>query len=129
VRPSLGLRSPGRARPGVVGLLPGRDGDPLLPVVDALGPGDEHVLVLEGRQGTFGLHVQQVTGLVRVEPAAFGPAPAGQRDDVVTGTVRAGQEVLLLVDPARLEAVLWPEGRTAPVEGLKDDGPTSTDKG
>ncbi len=131
VRPSLGLQQAGRAREGVVGVLAGSDGA-LLPVVQALGAGAEHVLVLAGVHGPFGLHVEQVTGLVRIGPQDVGPPPAGQRDGVVAGVVRHGAEVLLLVDPRLLEAVLWPDGRpapdvTLPEAVLKDAAPVSKD--
>ena len=101
VRSAQGMRPLPEPRPDVVGVLPGDDD--LLPVVDPLGSNrDEgHVLVLDaGRR--FGLLVDEVTGVVEVPAGDIGPRPAGQVRPVIGGTIGAGEDVVLVVDPTAL---------------------------
>ena len=91
-------------RPGVVGLL--QRGDDALPVLDALGQGSKHVLVLEAGGQPFGLLVEEVSGVVTVGDTEVGPPPPGQEDAVITGVVSLGESLLLLVDADALAAAL-----------------------
>jgi len=97
----ISLPSP---RAGVVGLLP--DGDDALTVVDVLGSDGEHVLVLEAGGAAFGLLVQEVLGVNAVEDKDLGPAPSGQRSDIVSGIIHRPGGLVLLVDVAALARTL-----------------------
>lgn len=104
----VGLPDP---QPGVLGLLPDRDGGGAVSVLTLLGPGRLHVLVLRAAPRVFGLMVDEVHGLSRLTGHDAGPAPAGQRSEVLIGTVAvpdaAGDTVThLLLDPARLADAL-----------------------
>lgn len=114
VREARGLREVPRALPGVVGLLVDRDAERTVTVVEALGAGSEHVLVLEEPRGAFGLRVGPVDGLVRVDAEAVGPPPDGQAEDAVVGVVRLGGDLVLLVDAARLGRALFRDALPEP---------------
>lgn len=96
------------ARPNVMGILEGWDGEgaQTLTVLDILGTGGKHLLVLDGGERPFGLAVDAVCGVVRVAESALGPPPDGQRLAVVSGTARTDLGLLLLVDVRRLEEAL-----------------------
>ncbi len=83
-------------RPGVVGLL--ALGDGALPVIEPLGRGSDHVLLLERGDRSFGLRVAEVTGVMPV--AEIGPPPAGQSGDLIAGliTTDAGLRLFVSVD-------------------------------
>ena len=91
------LPSPGA---GVIGLLP-RDGDSLT-VLDALGSGSDRVLVLDNGDSVFGLLVEEVSGVVSVDPEQIGPPPVGQVGGLVSAVLRAADGLVLLVDTAAL---------------------------
>lgn len=120
VRPAVGLRPVPMPRPGVVGLLPAREDDATLTVVEVLGTGSEHVLVLQEPRGAFALRVELVLGLVRVPGDAVGPPPQGQHDDVVVGVVRHEGELVLLVDAGRLGRAVFGDGDLSAGSVLKD---------
>ena len=103
VRPALGMVSLPAGRPDVTGLMPG---DPPLSVLSVLGPGSGHVLVVEAGGKTFGLLVDEVSGLRRIEEADIGPAPDGQARPLVSGTVEAEGGLILVTDPVALAARL-----------------------
>ena len=92
------MPSPG---PDVVGLLP-RVKDTLT-VLTLLGSGREHVLVIDAGQAPFGLLVEEVCGILAVDERAVEPAPRGQSSDLVSGVIRTGEGVVLLVDAHALE--------------------------
>lgn len=104
VRGAGGIMPLPAPRAGVVGLL--QRGEEALPVLDALGGGRRHVLVLEPAGQTFGLLVEEVTGVMSVDEAEVGDPPAGQEDAVVVGVVSKGESLVLLVDAMALGAVL-----------------------
>lgn len=106
VRGAEGIMPLPAPRAGVVGLL--QRGEEALPVLDALGTGRGHVLVLDPAGQPFGLLVEEVTGVVSVDEADIGDPPAGQEDPVVTGVVSMGDSLLLLVDAAALATALAP---------------------
>lgn len=85
---------------GVVGLLP-RDGDSLT-VIDALGSGRDRVLVLDNGDRVFGLLVEEVSGVVTVDPERLGPPPQGQTGDLVSAVLHGPDGLVLLVDTAAL---------------------------
>ena len=87
-------------RPGVAGVI--RRGDEVLSVLSVLGDEGRHVVVIEVDSTVFGLLVDEVTGVERVDDGAIGPPPHGQDAAVVFGAIVDGAGVLLLLDPAAL---------------------------
>jgi chemotaxis signal transduction protein len=100
VRAAEGIVPLPAPRPGVVGLL--QRGDDAFPVLDALGAGSKHVLVLDAGGQPYGLLVEEVSGVVAVDEADVGPPPPGQEDAVIVGVVSLGDSLVLLVDVAAL---------------------------
>jgi chemotaxis signal transduction protein len=86
----------------VAGLIPGR---PPLTVISPLGAAGSHVLVVhtDGASAkTFGLLVDQVTGLRRIDEGDIRAAPDGQARPFVSGTVESEGEFMLVADPEAL---------------------------
>jgi chemotaxis signal transduction protein len=79
----------------VVGVLAG---EPPITVVSFLGSGQDLIVVLTVDDRSFGLLVQDVVGVVRVEDADIGPPPSGLNLAHITGTVRNTAELVLIVD-------------------------------
>lgn len=104
VRGADGIMPLPAPRAGVVGLL--QRGEEALPVLDALGSGRRHVLVLEPAGRAFGLLVEEVIGVLSVDEGEIGDPPAGQEDPVVVGVVPTGEALVLLVDAGALGSVL-----------------------
>src|SRR5438270_468757 len=75
VRSAAGLVPLPVPRPGVIGVLPA---DPPLTVLSVLGSGRDRILVLAAVGSTFGLLVQEVTGLSSGDEAAIGSPPGGR---------------------------------------------------
>jgi chemotaxis signal transduction protein len=96
VRTTNGLLPLPQGRCDVVGVLPG---DPPLTVIAPFGTGGERVLVVEAAQKTFGVLVDVVTGLARVDEADIRPAPDGQDSQLISGTIRSDGELTLVTDP------------------------------
>jgi chemotaxis signal transduction protein len=103
VRAADGIVPLPEPRPDVVGVLPGH---PPLTVLAGLGAGRAHVLVLTTESGQYGLFVDEVFGLSRVDEARIGPAPAGQDRSLVSGMVEDAGELVLVADPVALAARL-----------------------
>lgn len=99
VLPARGVITLPSGRPDVTGILPG---DPPLSVLSVLGSGGRQILVVEVDGKRFGLLVESVTGLRRVEEAQIRPAPDGQQRRLVSGTVDAADGMVLVADPAAL---------------------------
>ena len=87
-------------QPDVAGLLE-RDGVALT-VLSALGAGTSHVLVLDAGHKPFGLLVEEVLGVERIDESSVSPPPAGQRGTVVSGVLDTNHGMVLLVDVADL---------------------------
>jgi chemotaxis signal transduction protein len=64
------------------------------------------VLVIEAGGKKFGLLVDVVSGLRRLATADIRPAPDGQARPLVSGTVDAGDGLILVADPVALAARL-----------------------
>jgi chemotaxis signal transduction protein len=92
----IALPAPG---PDIAGILPG---EPPLTVISPLGAGGTHVLVVEAGERTFGLLVDDVTGLRRTADADIRPPPAGQDRPLICGTIHTGGELVLVTDPDAL---------------------------
>jgi chemotaxis signal transduction protein len=99
VRSAAGLVPLPVARPGVIGVLPA---DPPLTVLSVLGSGRDRVLVLTAVGSTFGLLVEEVTGLSSIDEAEIGKPPEGQHEALICGVVGGEQGVEFLADPAAL---------------------------
>lgn len=94
------LPSPSR---DVTGMLPG---DPPLTVISPLHSERGHILVIENAGKTFGLLVDAVTGLRRIDDAELGPAPEGQGRPLVSGTLYSDGRLIMVADPAALAGEL-----------------------
>jgi len=92
----LSLPDPGL---DVAGIIPG---DPPLTVISPLHGSRGHILVIESGDKTFGLLVDVVTGLWRINDADIGPAPEGQSRPLISGTLHAGGRLILVADPSAL---------------------------
>ena len=106
VYPAEGIVPLPEPRADVAGVLARPEG--ALTVLTVLGAGDRHILVLDIADRRFGLLVEEVTGLERVDEARIGPPPDGQASGVVVGVVAAGGEMVLLVDAVALARRLEP---------------------
>lgn len=91
-------------RSGVAGLMT-HSGD-ALPVLSVLGDVGRHVLVLRTADVRFGLLVDEVLGVERIEDELVGPPPRGQDGDHVTGVIVAESKLVLLLDSSALGARL-----------------------
>ena len=85
-------------RPGVVGIL--AVDDDAFAVMDALGSGSDHVLLLDRVGRAFGLRVAEVTGVVAVDE--IGPAPEGQENELIEGVITTADGMTLLVNVEKL---------------------------
>lgn len=106
VRTAEGLTPLPEPAAEVAGLIPD---DPPLPVISPLGATGTtgaQIVVVEVGDRTFGLLVDQVTGLCRVDPAEIRPAPHGQERPLVCGTVHADGRLILVADALALGARL-----------------------
>lgn len=89
--------------PDVVGLLPGEPPLTVIsPLKSPLSSGRGHILVMETNNKSFGLLVDAVTGLERFDDSAVRPAPDGQGDNLVSGTLVAGGRLVLIANPSGL---------------------------
>jgi CheY-like chemotaxis protein len=94
---------PGR-REDVVGLIE-RQGQALT-VLSTLGSEGDHVLLLTGAGGSFGLLVKEVLGLVSVAESEMAPAPAGRSKALVEAVVKSGRGLELLISADELWRLL-----------------------
>ena len=99
VRFASGLVDLPAPRAGVVGILPA---DHPITVLSVLGSGRDHVLVLAAAGHTFGLLVEEVTGLSRIDNEDIGVAPDGQDNALICGVISRDDGIVLVADPARL---------------------------
>lgn len=99
VRLADGLVALPHPAPEVAGLIAG---DPPLTVLAALGAGGKHILVMEADAKQFGLLVECVTGLVRVDTGAITLAPTGQSTPLISGTIDNDGQLLMIADPSAM---------------------------
>jgi purine-binding chemotaxis protein CheW len=83
-------------------------GDDVLPVLSVLGTDGDHVIVVEVEGVRFGLLVDEVTGVRRVEDSDVGPPPRGQEGAGVSASIVEGAGVVLVLDPLALRRRLGP---------------------
>jgi chemotaxis signal transduction protein len=96
VRPAVGLTALPAPRPGVAGLMQ-RSGD-ALPVLEVLSSAGKHIVVIERGARSFGLLVDEVTGVQAVAEDRFSPPPAGQDHAFVSGVLNDERGLVLLLD-------------------------------
>ena len=95
VRSSAGMVALPAPNTNVAGLLPG---DPPLTVLSPFGAGGGHILVLQQGDTTYGLLVDIVTGLEKIDESDIRPAPRGQHQELVSGSITIKGELVLLTD-------------------------------
>jgi len=83
----------------VAGIVPG---EPALTVISPLRSHGAHIIVMQAAGKTFGLLVDEVTGLRRVDAADIRPAPYGQARPLVSGTLDADGDLVFVADPIAL---------------------------
>jgi chemotaxis signal transduction protein len=103
VRTADGMISLPDPNPDVAGMIPG---DPPLTVISPLHGDRGHILIVQAGEKTFGLLVDTVTGLRRIDDAEIGPAPEGQNSPLISGTLHTGDRLLLVADPLALAGQL-----------------------
>lgn len=99
VRFASGLVELPAPRTGVVGILPA---DRPITVLSVLGSGRDHVLILAAEGQTFGLLVEEVTGLSRIDDTDIRVAPDGQAEALISGVISRDDGLVLVADPAAL---------------------------
>jgi|GEM_PF-1301843 len=82
--------------PGVAGLM--RRGDGALPVLEILGSLGRHVVIIEKGPLSFGLLVEEVTGVLQVDEARIGEPPPGQDRPLVSGVLNDETGLVLFLD-------------------------------
>ena len=103
VRPARGMITLPAGRPAVTGIVPG---DPPLSVISVLGAGGRQIIVVEADGKKFGLLVDAVSGLRRVDETDIRPAPDGQDRPLVAGTIDPGDGLVFVADPVAMAARL-----------------------
>jgi chemotaxis signal transduction protein len=99
VRLASGLVPLPAPRAGVVGILPA---EPPITVMSLLGSGRGHVLILAANGQTFGLLVEEVTGLSRIDAGTIQVAPEGQDQALISGVISGDDGLVLVADPGAL---------------------------
>jgi chemotaxis signal transduction protein len=82
--------------PGVAGLM--RRGNGGLPVMSTLGVLGHHVVIIEKGPLSFGLLVEEVTGVLQVDEAQIAASPPGQERPLVSGILNDEAGLVLLLD-------------------------------
>jgi len=103
VRPVDGLIALPDPSADVAGMIPG---DPPLTVISPLHSDLGQILVIEVGDKTFGLLVDAVTGVRRIDDKDIGPPPDGQKSRLVSGTLRSDGRLILVADPRALAGEL-----------------------
>jgi chemotaxis signal transduction protein len=93
---------------GVAGIIE-RDGA-TLPVVNALGGGTRHVLVVTSGEDQVGLLVEEVTGVFHISEAEIGAPPPGQDGPLVDGVLSEADGMTFVVAVGELINRVRPEG-------------------
>jgi chemotaxis signal transduction protein len=105
VRAGTALMPLPSAQEGVAGLL--SYSGTTLTVVSTLGAGGDQVLLLEHGNHAFGLLVDQVTRVLKVE-GQIDPAPRGQAREYISGVVSTDDGPLFVIDVDVLDERLGP---------------------
>jgi chemotaxis signal transduction protein len=105
VRSATGLAPLPAPLPGVAGLMH-RGDNGALPVLAILGALGRHVVVIEKDPHSFGLLVEEVTGVLQVDDAQIGAPPPGQLRPLVSGVLNDEGGLVLLLDVDALARLL-----------------------
>ncbi len=97
VRSATGLAPLPAPLPGVAGLMH-RGDNGALPVLAILGIHGQHVVVIEKYPLSFGLLVEEVTGVLQVDDAKIGAPPPGQLRPLVSGVLNDEEGMVRLRD-------------------------------
>jgi chemotaxis signal transduction protein len=104
VRPAAGMVALPSSCPDIAGVIPG---DPPLTVIAPLAHrGGTYIVVIHSGEKTFGLLVDAVSGLRRVDDSRVRSAPAGQLRQLISGIITDGDELILVTDPEALASRL-----------------------
>jgi chemotaxis signal transduction protein len=90
--------------PDVTGVLPGHP--PLTVIAPFAHRGGSYVVVVSVGEKTFGLLVDAVSGLRRVDDASIRVPPSGQQRQLICGTISGDGELILVTDPVALASRL-----------------------
>jgi len=93
-------------RTGVAGLVARPDG--ALTVLSVLSSSGEHVIVVDHGAVTFGLLVDEVVEVARIDDDRIGPPPQGQAGGTVAGVIHEEGGLVLVLDPVALRGALGP---------------------
>jgi chemotaxis signal transduction protein len=104
VRPALGIVALPAPSPDVAGVLPGNP--PLTVIAPLAYHSGGYVVVVQTGDKTFGLLVDNVTGLRRIDDSSIRVAPDGQERPLISGTISTNGKVMLVTDPAALASRL-----------------------
>jgi chemotaxis signal transduction protein len=96
VRSRAGLSPLPAPLPGVAGLM--RRDNGALPVLTVLGPGGHHVVIVENGPLSFGLLVEEVTGVLQVDETQISAPPPGQHQPLVSGVLHGDEGLVMLLD-------------------------------
>jgi chemotaxis signal transduction protein len=100
VRPADAVRPMPDPLAGVIGIIE-RDGH-ALPVVQALGTGRRHVLVVQSGETAVGILTDEVSGVSEVAAGSIMPPPGGQQRAFVEATVGEGVDLAFVLDTSEL---------------------------
>ncbi len=103
VRPATEVSPLPLGRPGVAGLA--TRGGQAFPVLSVLGADHRQLLLLHAGGRTFGLLVEEVSGIGELDEQRLAPPPEGQDGQLVTGVWdpgSSGAQLVLLLDAAAL---------------------------
>lgn len=96
VRSATALTPLPTPRADVAGLM--RRGDEALPVLAVLDSSGRHVVVVDNGPLSFGLLVEEVTGVHQVDETRIGSPPPGQDGTLVSGVFHDEEGLVLLLD-------------------------------
>jgi chemotaxis signal transduction protein len=104
IRPSAGIVALPAPSPDVAGVIPGSP--PLTVIAPLAHYGGGYIVVIDTGAKTFGLLVDTVTGLRRVDESTILVAPDGQERPLISGTITADGRLILVTDPDALASRL-----------------------
>lgn len=96
VRSAAGLAPLPAPLPDVAGLM--RCDNGALPVLTVLGSRGHHVVIVENGPLSFGLLVEEVTGVLKVDETQIGAPPTGQHQPLVSGVLHGDTGLVMLLD-------------------------------
>jgi chemotaxis signal transduction protein len=104
VRPATGIVALPAPSPDIAGIIPGNP--PLTVVAPLAHHGGSYIVVIDTSDKIFGLLVDAVTGLRRIDENMIRVAPDGQERPLISGTVVTDGKLVLIADPIALSSRL-----------------------